>query len=125
MVPTNITKGMAVSYEDMSDNEINEQVADLMGGYAGNVHGSETQVKVKDAATNGMFYMEVDYCNNPSDAWPIIMENHITIFSPDYNKGDSDWRSELYDSDEGIFDFTDKNPLRAAMIVFLMMQEQK
>lgn len=113
-----------MNYEEMSDNEINELVADLMGGYAGNVYGSDTAVKVSDKHTGGLFYMEVDYCNSPLDSWPIITKNNITLFSPDYNKGNSDWRAEIYDSNEGIFDFIDKNPLRAAMIAFLMLQEE-
>lgn len=108
-----------MNYEEMSDNEINEMVADLMGGYAGNVHGIETKVKVNDAETNGLFYMEVDYCNSPSDAWPIILENKITIFSPNDTHDDSLWMAEL---DE--FHIFSVNPLRAAMIVFLMMQEK-
>lgn len=107
-----------MNYEEMSDNEINEQVADLMGGYAGNVHCRETKVKVKDAATNGMFYMEVDYCNNPSDAWPIILANRINVYAsegPDFMP----WMAGC-----GGVMVSNKNPLRAAMIVFLMMQEQ-
>ena len=61
-----------MDYEEMSDNELNMIVADLRGGYAGNVHGSESMVKVSDPTSGGLCYMEVDYCNNPSDAWPII-----------------------------------------------------
>lgn len=113
-----------MNYEDMSDNEINEQVADLIGGYAGNVHGSETRVKVKDAATNGMFYMEVDYCNNPSDAWPIMRDCLIGV-SPDEDGVTchfyGDWTASAFCSQ---LSYTHKNPLRAAMIVFLMMQEK-
>jgi hypothetical protein len=110
-----------MNYEEMSDNEINEQVADLMGGYAGNVHGSETMVKVSDSATNGMFYMEVDYCNNPSDAWPIITANKIAVLP--WNN--SEWQSFLsLGGAEGIrFRTIHGSPLRAAMIVFLMMKE--
>lgn len=117
-----------MNYEDMSDFEINGYVSMYMHGFSWIefVDGCVSSVKCGNEGSPGFAMIEVcDYCNNPSDAWQIIMENHITIFSPDYNKGDSDWRSELYDSDEGVFDFTDKNPLRAAIIVFLMMQEAK
>lgn len=119
-----------MNYEEMSDNEINEMVADLMGGYAGNVHGSESKVKVNDAETNGLFYTEVDYCNNPSDAWPIIVSNNISITKCIRL---DDWEvfgggvCVDYDhciiSECGCF-CSNKNPLRAAMIVFLMMRER-
>ena len=60
-----------------------------------------------------------DYCNNPADAWAIIRENKISI--------------EFYDCGLCLafslnnmqFNAEDKNPLRAAMIVFLMMQESE
>lgn len=72
-------------------------------------------------------------CNNPADAWPIIIANKISIVSLD-NKwiaapvdtvidgitGDSEVC--FYASYDAV---SDVNPLRAAMIVFLMMQESK
>lgn len=107
-----------IDFEELSDNEINELVAERLGGYAGNVHGHETAVKVKDPESGGLFYMEVDYCNNPSDAWPIILKNHIWI-QPDMI-GDGLWRCYDRESD---FAAKHSNPLRAAVIVFLMMQD--
>lgn len=101
-------------YSCFSDKEINEMVADLRGGYAGNVHGSETAVKVSDAATNGLFYMEVDYCNNPSDAWPIIFQNEISLVVVD----DDTWVARV----GGVYDES-STPLRSAMIVYLMMKD--
>lgn len=119
-----------MNYENMSDFELTMRVASEVAEdswiSANKSARSDSELVLTyqngPGCTRNVY---IDYCNNPSDAWPIIMESHITIFSPDYNKGDSDWRAEIYDSDEGIFDFTDRNPLRAAMIVFLMMQEAK
>lgn len=108
------------NYEKMSDNELNTMVADLRGGYAGNVHGSKSMVKVKGPESHGLFYMEVDYCNNISDAWPIIMENKIWI-QPDMI-GDGFWH--CYDCENQHFS-KHKKPLRAAMIVFLMMRKEQ
>jgi len=107
-----------------SDNEINEIVADLRGGYAGNVHGSETAVKVKDAETSGLFYMEVDYCNNPSDAWPVILKNRISLRPDDmYEEAPHSgyWRAD----NEAGNHFHHEKPLRAAMIVYLMMKDEE
>ena len=105
------------NYENVSDSELNTMVADLRGGYAGNVHGSESKVKVSDPDSGGLFYMEVDYCNNPSDAWPIVMEYKIDIQHRDgFNTPCAKHCEHMY---------PDKNPLRAVMVVFLMMQEQK
>ena len=111
-------------YGCFSDNEINEMVADLRGGCAGNVHGSETAVKVSDAATNGLFYMEVDYCNNPSDAWPVILESRISLRPDDmYEEAPHSgyWRAD----NEAGNHCHHENPLRAAMIVYLMMKDEE
>ena len=72
-------------------------------------------------------------CKNPADAWPIIVGNKISIVSLDKKwlaapvdtvidgiTGDSEVC--FYASSDAVFD---ANPLRAAMIVFLMMQESK
>lgn len=103
-----------IDFEELSDNEINELVAERLGGYAGNVHGHETAVKVKDQESGGLFYMEVDYCNRPQDAWPVIVANKIGIHWNVYL-----WRAV---SDDQRFNSISGNPLRAAMVVFLEMQ---
>lgn len=62
-----------------------------------------------------------DYCNNPADAWPIIVENGISLECITVNRHEKTWRAQFkpaYVKHHA----NDKNPLRAAMIVFLMMQ---
>lgn len=67
-----------------------------------------------------------DYCNNPATTWPIILDNKINIeFEGDVVDGKEEWwtiASWGRSAEEHQF-CTDDNPLRAAMIVFLMMQE--
>lgn len=67
-----------------------------------------------------------DPCNNPADAWQIIIENKIML-SP--RCANDEWKAQAYLGREGIFDnyasAWHKNPLLAAMIVFLMMQEKE
>ncbi|EHW4087004.1 TPA: DUF2591 family protein [Salmonella enterica] len=60
-------------------------------------------------------------CNKADDAWPIIIQNSIGVIP--YKKG----LSEAWNTATGLINGTtkDANPLRAAMIVFLMMQESK
>ena len=56
-------------------------------------------------------------CNNPSDAWPIINIERIGVYpseGPDFMP----WIAA-----KNAFSVTDKNPLRAAMIVYLMMKD--
>ncbi len=65
-----------------------------------------------------------DYCNNPADAWPIIHDSLISIsFDSDgYDTPQSAWcRATSPRGDEHYGD--EKKPLRAAMIVFLMMKD--
>ena len=107
-----------MNYEGMSDFEINKQVAINRGGYQGHVEHMQHGVKESDRASHGLLLTERDYCNNPSDAWPIIVANRINVYAsegPDFMP----WMAGC-----GGFMVSNKNPLRAAMIVFLMMQEQ-
>ena len=103
------------NYEAMSDFEINKQVAINRGGYQGHVEHMQHGVKESDRASHGLLFTERDYCNNPSDAWPIIVANRINVYAsegPDFMP----WMAGC-----GGFMVSNKNPLRAAMIVFLMM----
>ena len=66
----------------------------------------------------------VDYCNNPSDAWPIIIENKINMLW--FNDDDGDYVScTVGESSDNKFLSDSDNPLRAAMICFLKMKEKQ
>lgn len=134
---------MRADYSKMSDFEINAAVFETLHGgtpdhkegaggemvlisYEGDVVGGDA---VEVEVERGVF----NPCNNPADAWPIIVANKISIVSLD-NKwiaapvdtvidgitGDSEVC--FYASSDAVFD---ANPLRAAMIVFLKMQDSK
>lgn len=92
---------MSTDYSKMSDFEINCRV-----------HSEVMEISGLDS------FKAKDYCNNPADAWPIIVENRIRINPILYTK----WMAEDYLEDVSS---CDENPLRAAMIVFLMMQDDK
>lgn len=64
-----------------------------------------------------------DYCNKPEDAWPIIYNNNITVSAPMNTDEPSYWL--CYDTNNSDTSSNDKNSLRAAMIVFLKMQESQ
>lgn len=63
-------------------------------------------------------YVGFDPCNNPSDAWPIIVSGRIGI-----NFVNGGWRAQSMMN--GWVEFHHENPLRAAMIVYLMMKESE
>ncbi|HGE8458752.1 TPA: phage protein NinX family protein [Serratia marcescens] len=89
-----------IDYSKMSDFEINKRVFKLM------MTGRDW-----DRQGKGLF----DYCNSPADAWPIIAGNEISI---------NYWRSGVLEADRyGVHTVKDKNPLRAAITVFLMMKD--
>ena len=110
-----------MNYEEMSDFEVNGCVSMHMHGFSWIefVDGCASHVKCGDECSPGFAMIEVsDYCNNPSDAWPIILVNRINIYAsegPDFMP----WMAGC-----GGMMVSNKNPLRAAMIVFLMVQEQ-
>lgn len=113
------------NYEDMSDFEINKAVA-LIAGVTFNDDGAPVRFVECDTGAYADFNeIEFDPCNNPDDAGPIIIENRIgTIPAPDNGL----WKAahRKVGNDDTPYHFTqDKNPLRAAMIVFLKMNEDK
>lgn len=74
---------------------------------------------VKDGIPDGYnpFGVARDYCNNPSDALPIMIENKIGFKWVNGSCTASSVKCGYHES-------TSDNPLRAAMIVFLMINEQ-
>lgn len=108
-----------MDYSKMSDQEINMAVAESF-------HPESMVIESKSRppiafVTGHLPRLWVDYCNNPADAWPIIMERKLTI-KPDIYIGGWVAMESKHDETEAIYS-AGENPLRAAMIVFLMMQE--
>jgi hypothetical protein len=96
-----------MNYESMSDFEINKAVANKLGLFV-------VAVAQDGIIVNGSS-LSIDYCNNPSDAWPIINGNSINIKFDGHGGG-------AFADEYGSVIIRCKNKLRAAMIVFLMMQ---
>lgn len=95
-------------YASMSDYEIAEKIGKAIGlvSVAGDLY-----------IKNGV-WTRFDPCNNPADAWPIIVENRIRVNPVLYTK----WMAEDYLED---ISHSGENPLRCAMVVFLMMKESE
>lgn len=117
-------------YRNMSDFEINRLVARSIDGLHGDDRtacdcyleaGVGRAVKIPDGDI-GWFIM--DYCNNPTDAWPIITENNISlIFDNPSSVMATNNCVGWYSDEEPPIHSSSNNPLRAAMIVFLMMKD--
>lgn len=118
-----------MDYESLSDFEVNKAVAEALGErlYNNGASGAANHVAIKftraiGGAVHYNPFLEVDYCNNPSDAWPAIVENRINIIAEWPDKG---WYCNVTPTVATIKYHSDDNPLRAAMIVFLKMMEAK
>lgn len=109
-------------YRDKSDFEINVLVAklELMKITLFHVYDAKySDEKESMIYLVGSKWCEaelLDYCNNPADTMPIIIENRIAI-CPIFS---SDWCAT---SDCDAYRVINKNPYRAAMEVFLMMKD--
>lgn len=119
-----------MNYSELSDFEINQRVAVALGakehfryemGERSTVfyelNGEPIDVR---KGFKGVMNCLFDPCNDPKSAWPIIAANKINILF-DWNTAGiagaiGSWPGQEYE---------DANPLRAAMIVYLMMQEQQ
>lgn len=123
-----------MDYSQLSDFEINVAVfeaihngsPDYKEGESGDmvfvsfegdiVNGNAVEVEVERGSFNP--------CANPADAWPIITENNISIILDNPSMPcATDNARDLFDDAGPNVGVAYDNPLRAAMIVFLMMQD--
>lgn len=88
-------------YAAMSDFEINCRV-----------HAEVMEISELDS------FKAKDYCNSPADAWPIIEQNKISLT---YHTSRGHWSAIFNHENISMHG----SPLRAAMIVFLMMKESE
>lgn len=113
------------SYADMSDNDINAAVASSLG-VEFEQHESGIYVSIKRDIGNVVSITGiVDYCNNWADAGPVILENKIGI---ETTSSSCEWMARTCSTNMSNMMFRcskHKNPLRAAMIVFLMMKDSE
>jgi len=124
-----------MDYDNASDFEVNKAVAKALGFDVDSRYFQEGFDKkgtclILNESSVGR---ELNYCNDPSDAWPIIVENNISLShniimwsasSLVYGDfGDSGFN--IFRSDSKASDVSSSAALRAAMIVFLKMEESK
>lgn len=99
-------------YRDKSDFEINKAVAV-------NVNGADAVVekfgRIYIIDEDGVAMVSFDPCNNPADAWPIINEYGISLIYQE--------REFQFATNDGNIECSISNPLKAAMIIFLMMKD--
>ncbi|UBB12373.1 phage protein NinX family protein [Pantoea eucrina] len=117
-----------MNYSEMTDFEINKAVAIAEGHSCYYGDGSFTnglmgrKVTVKGNGVIGC----MDFCNSWADAGPIIEANKIAMIPESdgtwFALGNPQIKSNWRVQSTGAF-HNDTTPLRAAMIVFLMMQE--
>jgi len=101
-----------MNYNDMTGPELCMAVARLEG-----VRPLD-DIQISDCGgllfSNGKVYNPL---KNPSDAWPIILENKISIDFYALRQGPTAY------TESANIQAAHENPLRAAMIVYLMMGE--
>ena len=98
-----------MNYEAMSDDEINHEVAK---------HSFDAEWLERHYGKEGM---TPDYCNNVEAAWPVILDNGISLCKP--NSYRDEWSCFRRDSIGFVSHIAHhERPLRAAMIVYLKME---
>ena len=123
-----------IDYESMSDFDINKAVAfslrylvktdfeQGLGGFTENYHRKYPNTiwaaKTDDSGGQCEAWEQMNFCAEPQDSWPIIQRNNIAT-QP--RPSSEEWFA--FSICENEFEVSDKNPLRAAMIVYLMMNE--
>ncbi|HBM3275519.1 TPA: DUF2591 family protein [Klebsiella oxytoca] len=114
-----------MDYSKLSDFEINKLVAIATGhkqfsslGWQGLQEGNFSAVIVRGPRKIGGFAP----CSDPEDAWPIILQSRISMVWDCAEDASAEWWNAFDQFDNFRVQYQ-SNPLRAAMIVFLMMHE--
>jgi hypothetical protein len=103
-------------YSDLTDYKVNVLVAEKLG-YKTETHEKSVFVSARHTGDNVQNVVGIyDPCNNPGDAWPVIFDNLIGL-TPSLS-------GDIWEADKH-YSYRDKNPLRAAMIVFLMIKDEE
>ena len=115
-----------MKFEEISDFEINSKVGLHLGHRVSREHECIETGSCLILTKNYGERIEFNPCNNPNDAWPIIVENKIDLAHTVSGKANC----AVFKADErGIYrEFyttTNENPLRAAMICFLLKMEEE
>ena len=115
-----------MNYENMTDFEINCQVAKAKGMLLTDyqeISLSHVLSKVR-AEVAPECYEWFDFCNSWGDAGSIIFDSCIDIISPESAGTMPYWEvNKWYPGSKPQINSLHSNPLRAAMIVYLTMQE--
>ncbi len=111
--------------EGMSDGEINKLVCEVKGLML-HAHQErweklrEESVIAQDWLTGR--FVEFDYCNSPSDMWPLFLETKISIIEPDIEDGKAEYGvGSIYQASSVMV--AHANPLRAAAIVYILVKQ--
>ncbi|EEZ6654967.1 DUF2591 family protein [Escherichia coli] len=122
-----------MDYSQLSDFEINVAVFEAIHNgspdYKEGENGDMVFVSFEGDIVNGdAVEVEVERgsfnpCANPADAWPVIAKHQISICA--YERNNTGMKNEYWWEADRFCEFItiDNNPLRSAMIVFLMMQD--
>ncbi|MEX6224737.1 phage protein NinX family protein [Providencia hangzhouensis] len=112
-------------YTGLSEFEINLKVAHIMLG-KDSYDWCTDKKEVYLAGIDGGDFLPHGYfdpCNNPADAMPIIIDNNISLRAPTITDR---WKAEFIDEYGNYVGYRramNKNPLRAAMELFLLMKD--
>ena len=110
-------------YASMSDQQINQLVGAIVSRDGLSIIAYSGNAVIHEYSDCGDFkgiclgWKVFDPCNNPVDAWPVILQSKISIFALD-----DDWGARGYNC---IIRSINHNPLRAAMELFLKMKESE
>lgn len=139
--PFKLTHG-AINHIEISDFEINKEVAKELGylvkeyfefgqlGFTEKYHAQYPNTiwaaRTNENGEQCEVWEQINFCEAPEDAWPIITENKIAVM-PD---SDNTWKagclpSSPYAVGWAYFVRGQIKPLRAAMIAFLNMRKNQ
>lgn len=110
------------TWDDWSDFDLSLAVAKIVA-IDGLVEHNDKAVHIHDYHNGVCLWWKTFWINNPADMWPIMLENGIGLVAENSKLIGATTSSQQYYEPYGdiIYSYDHVNPLRAAAIVFLMM----
>lgn len=120
----------SLNYQELSDYEINKLIAERRGA----IRVWSEEDSYNECGYDGVAFAEINDNYSPlpkmvayrftglvEQAWPLIVEKGITVGPNDFDGKPNEWGAICPSC---TYIVTHENPLRAAMIVYLMLTEK-
>ena len=113
-----------MDYSTLNDDKINQLIAKAVGLRVALIDYvmPDGSIAVLNSSSSAARLL-VNYCTCPKDTMPLIIKNNISILAPSFFEDELSGWGACSEVDHSVI-YRSSNPLRAAAIMFLIMNEE-